>query len=102
MRKAGEFVDDPEIFQTIFKHLKSDGMPDQAANQMTAEMVTSGEDFDSSIERYQSYYDNYISKGFNEHAAQAMAIESLEGREEPPAESLRFAMMKPDADIVVM
>ena len=45
MRKAGEFVDDPEMFQTIWKHLKSDGVPDQAANQMTAEMVTHGEDF---------------------------------------------------------
>ena len=56
LRKAGEFVDDPEIFQTIFKHLKTDGVPDQAANQMTAEMVTSGEDFDSSIERYQTIF----------------------------------------------
>jgi hypothetical protein len=91
LRKAGEFVDDPEIFQTIFKHLKTDGMPDQAANQMTAEMVTSGEDFDSSIERYQRYFDNYKEKGFNEHAAQAMAVEALEGREEPPEENLRFA-----------
>ena len=94
MRKAGEFVDDPELFQTIYKHLKSDGVEDQAANQMTAEMVTSGEDFDSSVEKYQSYFDNYKSKGYNEHAAQAMAVEALEGREEPPEESLRFAMMK--------
>ena len=91
MRKAGEFVDDPEIFQTIFKHLKTDGVPDQAANQMTAEMVTSGEDFDSSIEKYQRYFANHKEKGFNEHAAQAMAVEALEGREEPPEESLRFA-----------
>ena len=91
LRKAGEFVDDPEIFQTIFKHLKTDGMPDHAANQITAEMVTSGEDFDSSIERYQRYFDNYKEKGFNEHAAQAMAVEALEGREEPPEENLRFA-----------
>jgi hypothetical protein len=53
MRKAGEFVDDPEMFQTIWKHLKSDGVPDQAANQMTAEMVTHGEDFESSVEKYQ-------------------------------------------------
>ena len=94
MRKAGEFVDDPELFQTIYRHLKSDGVEDQAANQMTAEMVTHGEDFDSSVERYQQYFENYKSKGFNEHAAQAMAVEALEGREEPPEESLRFAMLK--------
>ena len=91
MRKAGEFVDDAELFQTIFKHLKSDDIPDQAANQMTAEMVTEGTDFDSSVELFQSYYDNYKSKGYNEHAAQAMAVEAMEGREEPPTDSLRFA-----------
>ncbi len=91
MRKAGEFVDDPEMFQTIWKHLKSDGVPDQAANQMTAEMVTHGEDFESSVEKYQGLEENYRSKGFNEHAAQAMAVEAMEGREDEPSESLRFA-----------
>ena len=33
----------------------------------------------------------YKSKGFNEHAAQAMAVEALEGREEPPEQSSRYA-----------
>ena len=65
MRKAGEqTVSDPEIFQTIWKHLKSDGMPDQAANQLTAEMVTHGEDVDSSVEKYQRNYDNYRERGY--------------------------------------
>lgn len=92
MRLAGqETQHDPEVFQTIWKHLKSDGVPDQAANQMTAEMLTNGEDFESSVERYQQFEDNYRSKGFNEHAAQAMAVEALEGREEAPKESIRFA-----------
>ena len=91
MRKAGEqTVSDPEIFQTIWKHLKSDGMPDQAANQLTAEMVTHGEDVDSSVEKYERAYDNFRERGYNEHAAQAMAVESLEGGEEP-RESKRFA-----------
>ena len=35
-------------------------------------------------------YANYKERGFNEHAAQAMAVESLE-KEEAPAESTRFA-----------
>ena len=91
MRKAGEqTVFDPEIFQTIWKHLKSDGMPDQAANQLTAEMVTHGEDVDSSVEKYQRNYDNFRERGYNEHAAQAMAVESLESGESP-GESTRFA-----------
>lgn len=95
LRKAGDAAaSDPEVFQSIWKHLKTDGMPDQAANHMTAEMLHHGEDFESSIEKYQSYYDNYKSKGFNEHAAQAMAIESLEGNEEPPTKSIRFAMIE--------
>ena len=80
------------MYQTIWKHLRSDGMPDQAANQLTAEMMTHGEDIDSSVEQYERYYDNYRSKGFNEHAAQAMAVEALEGGEKPQ-ESLRFARL---------
>ena len=63
MRKAGEFIDDPEMFQTIWKHLKSDGMPDQAANQLTAEMVTHGEDIDSSVEAYERNFANFKEKG---------------------------------------
>ena len=90
IRKAGDCANNPEIFQTIWKHLKTDGVPDQAANQMTAEMLTHGDDFESSIEAYQSAYQNFRERGYNEHAAQAMAVESLEG-EEKPTESIRFA-----------
>ncbi len=90
MRKAGEFVDDPEMFQTIWKHLKSDGMPDQAANQLTAEMMMHGDDIDSSIESYERNYANFKEKGYCPEAAQALAVESLE-MEEGPEESLRFA-----------
>ena len=95
MRKAGDACScndgaDPEVFQTIWKHLKTDGMPDQAANQLTAEMLTHGDDLDSSIEQYERNYANFKERGYNEHAAQAMAVESLESGEEP-TESIRFA-----------
>ena len=91
MRLAGEQPKhDPEVFQTIWKHLKTDGMPDQAANHLTAEMLHHGEDLDSSIEQYERNFSNYREKGFNEHAAQAMAVESLETGENPE-ENLRFA-----------
>lgn len=91
MRLAGEETKhDPEVFQTIWKHLKTDGMEDQAANHLTAEMLHHGEDLDSSIEQYERNLSNYKEKGFNEHAAQAMAVESLETGENP-AENLRFA-----------
>lgn len=91
MRLAGDNANNPEVFQTIWKHLKTDGIPDQAANHMTAEMLNHGEDFESSVEKYQQYFDMYKEKGFNEHAAQAMAVEALEGREEPPKSNTRFA-----------
>ena len=91
MRLAGEQTKhDPEVFQTIWKHLKTDGVPDQAANHLTAEMLHNGEDLDSSIEQYERNYSNYREKGYNEHAAQAMAVESLETGENPE-ESIRFA-----------
>lgn len=90
MRKALDIQGtEPEVFQNIWKHLKSDGVPDQAANQMAAEMV-SHDDFEGSIEEFQRNFDNYKERGYNEHAAQAMAVESLEGGEEP-SESIRFA-----------
>ena len=94
IRKAGEKPcscqeESPEVFQNIWKHLKSDGVPDQAANQMAAEMVTH-DDFEGSIEDYERNFANYKEKGYNEHAAQAMAVESLESGESP-RESIRFA-----------
>ena len=90
MRVAGQEANDPEVFQAIWKHLKTDGVPDQAANQMAAEMVTHGEDFESSIELFERYFSMYKEKGYNEHAAQAMAVESLESGDNPN-ESTRFA-----------
>ena len=95
MRKAGDFVDDPELFQTIWKHLKSDGLPDQAANQLAAKMVTAEDGIDSSIEAYERNYANYREKGFCDHAAQSLAVESLETGD-APKESLRFARLMDD------
>ena len=90
MRKAADIQNtEPEVFQNIWKHLKSDGVPDQAANQMAAEMV-SHDDFEGSIEEYQRNFSNFKERGYNEHAAQAMAVESLESGEKP-RESIRFA-----------
>ena len=97
MRLAGEACKcDPDVFQTIWKHLRSDGMPDQAANQLAAEMMVHGSDIDTSVENYERYYKNYREKGFCEEAAQAMAVEAMEGREEPPSENLRFARIYGD------
>jgi len=93
VRLAGENTqEDPDVYQAIWKHLRSDGIPDQAANQMTAEILTHGEDFESSVEKYQEAESIYKEKGFNEHAAQAMAVESMEDGEQPK-KSLRYARL---------
>ena len=49
-------------------------------------------DFEGSIEDFQRNFDNYKERGYNEHAAQAMAVESLESGE-TPRESTRFARL---------
>ena len=94
IRKAGEKCvvarkKSPEVYQNIWKHLRSDGIPDQAANQMAAEMVTH-DDFEGSVEEYQRNFANFKERGYNEHAAQAMAVEAMESGEKPQ-ESTRFA-----------
>ena len=46
---------------------------------------------------------HYKEKGYNEHAAQAMAVEAMEGRQEPPEESIRFARIYglPDDEMLI-
>ncbi len=110
MRLAGKITEDPEMFEAIWKHLKSDGVPDQAANQITAEMFHHGTDVDTSVEKYTRMYENYKSKGYEEHAAQAMAVEAMEGnsfsvpdgasREDIVAISERLTGIRPDQVII--
>tara|TARA_B100000427_G_scaffold327096_1_gene337089 strand:+ start:1254 stop:1613 length:360 start_codon:yes stop_codon:yes gene_type:complete len=88
---AGKLVEDPELFEAMWQHLKSDGVPSEAANMITAEMFHHGTDVDSSVERFMRLWENYKSKGYEEHAAQAMAVETMEGKQKEPKESLRFA-----------
>tara|TARA_R100000664_G_C2755670_1_gene143404 strand:+ start:2315 stop:2671 length:357 start_codon:yes stop_codon:yes gene_type:complete len=91
VRLAGKLVDDPELFEGVWKHFKSDGVPSEAANALTAEIFHHGTDVDTSVEEFTRMFENYKSKGYEEHAAQAMAVESMQGRQEKPKESLRFA-----------
>ena len=99
MRKAGDHVEGPELFSAIYKHLRSDEIPDQAANQMTAEILTHGEDVDRSVERFQENYANFRSKGYCDESAQAMAVESMEEGAEQPVRSLRFARVYGDENL---
>jgi len=91
VRLAGQATENPEVFETIRKHLRSDGVPSDAANHLTSEMIAHGTDVDSSVEHFTRMYENFKSKGFDDEAAQALAVEAMEGRQDEPKESLRFA-----------
>jgi len=45
------------------------------------------------IDHFFRMQENFRSKGFDDDAAQKMAVAALEGREEEPSESLRFARL---------
>ena len=99
MRKAGDHVEGPELFSAIYKHLRSDEIPDQAANQLTAEILTHGDDVDTSVAKFQENYANFRSKGYCDESAQAMAVESMEEGAEQPVRSLRFARVYGDDNL---
>lgn len=74
MRLAGS----PEIFQALAKHFTSDDMPRPAAQHMAAEVLTHGEGMDTSIDRFNQVYQSLRSQGYDDEAAQHLAVEALE------------------------
>lgn len=86
------FAASPEVYSAVRRHLQSDGVPREAANHLTSEMVTHGEDVDSSIDRFQELHARLRSQGFDDEAAQALAVESMEGRQPEPRATLRYQM----------
>lgn len=74
MRLAGS----PQVYEALAKHFTSDEMPRPAAQHMAAEVMTHGEGMDTSIERFQRLYRSFREQGFEDEAAQHLAVESLE------------------------
>lgn len=79
MRLAGS----PEIFQSLAKHFTSDNIPQPAAGHMAAEVMTHGEEMDTSVERFKALYQSYRQQGFGDEAAQHLAVEALEAASVP-------------------
>lgn len=50
---------------------------------MAAELATHPMDIDSSIDKFQDYYANFVSQGFSRDTAQHLAVEALETGSEP-------------------
>ena len=87
MRLAGQ----PEIYNALAQHFVSDDVPAAAARHLAAEVMTHGEDIDTSIDRFFHFYEMLKSKGYSEEAAQHLAVEMLEGREPESQPGMRFA-----------
>lgn len=82
----------PEVYAAIRSHLQTDGVPREAANHLASEMVAHGDEARTSVDRFQEFYSRYKSNGFDDEAAQALAVEALEGREDEPRATLRYQM----------
>jgi len=86
------FAASPEIVNAIARHYGSDGVPPAAAGHLAAETVSHPDDIDTSVERFQQFFDNYKSKGFDPAIAQHLAVEALETNS-APSESRRFQLL---------
>lgn len=68
----------PEVYRALVKHFVSDDMPTPAAGHMAAEVMSHGDGMDTSIERFNTAYRGFREQGFDEEAAQHLAVEALE------------------------
>ena len=87
MRLAGS----PEIYNSLVKHFVSDDVPESAASHLAAEVMTHGEDAETRIDTFFRFYQLLKSKGYDDSAAQHLAVEMMEGREPEAKETTRFA-----------
>lgn len=85
----------PEIVEAITSHFRSDGVPPGAATHLAAEMAMHPQDIDTSIEKFQTYFANFVSQGFSQDTAQHLAVEALESGHEPH-QSRRFQLLNED------
>jgi len=74
MRLAGS----PEVYQALAQHFVSDDVPEGAAHHMAAEVMAHGDDVDTSVERFFQIYRQLLEQGYDERAAEHLAIEIME------------------------
>lgn len=75
------FAASPEVYSAVRSHLQSDGVPREAANHLASEMVAHPDEMDTSVDRFQEAYARLKRTGYDDEAAQALAVEALEGEE---------------------
>jgi hypothetical protein len=74
MRLAGS----PQIYEALAQHFVSDDVPPGAARHLAAEVMTHGEEADTSIQRFQAFYEQLLEQGYSAEAAQHLAVELME------------------------
>jgi hypothetical protein len=74
MRLAGS----PEIYQALAQHFVSDDVPEGAAHHLAAEVVAHGDDVDTSAERFFQIFQQLLEQGYDERAAEHLAVEIME------------------------
>lgn len=74
MRLAGS----PQIYEALSRHFVSDDMPPGAAQHLAAEVMTHGQDAETSVDRFRALYEQLLAQGYTPEAAQHLAVELME------------------------
>jgi len=72
------FAGSPEIFEALQQHFASDGVPAPANAALAAEVVAHGPAADTSIENFTEAFQQLKAMGYDDQAAQLLAVEALE------------------------
>ena len=78
MRLAGS----PEVYQALAQHFASDDVPEGAAHHLAAEVMAHGEEMDTSVERFFQIRQQLLEQGYDEQAAEHLAVEMMEQEQE--------------------
>ncbi len=74
MRLAGS----PEVYQALAQHFSSDDVPEGAAHHLAAEVMAHGDEVDTDVERFFAVYQQLLEQGYDEQAAEHLAVEIME------------------------
>jgi hypothetical protein len=98
MRLAGS----PEMFDALARQFTGQGIPRGAAEHLSAEVLTDGNQVDTRVDTFFRLHDLLESKGYSDIAAQHLAVEMMEGREPMAKTTRRFAGIYGDSPTDVL
>ncbi len=72
------FAASPEMYSAVRRHLETDGVPHEAANHLASEMAAHPNEMDTSVAQFQQSYEELKRRGYDDEAAQSLAVEAME------------------------